>query len=360
MRAIWIALVLLTVGCRSGGLSGLSDLAQEPPLPYSVLVTGGAFIEPGPGPEAEEPMERTYRPTGELSEAFSLATVASALSQGRVFVRIQEDTESSHELRARLAGQQGPVPTDRSQPQNAELNDFLQRARGEGYDFLLVLERVQDGPVEFRGINGQWPLTLAVWILVGLGALIPDHTYESQAALHVELRDVQSGRKLYDHVLRGGSVNLPLLERTDFWGVLSSIIVPPFWVGDDAAGVEATIRGIASAQLIVSLARQLKSVDVATQISSQMPATFDVQWDGNGLRVEIRAREALSVVRMRLDQVAREFESFEANLLASRQREGGELIYRASLPRNLEGRSLQLLVQTVTGRVASTTIRRGE
>ena len=82
-------------------------------------------------------------------------------------------------------------------------------------------------------------------------------------------------------------------------------------------------------------------------------------WDGNGLRVEVRAREALSVVRMRLDQVAREFDTFEADLLASRQREDGELIYRAFLPRNLEGRSLQLLVQTVTGRVASTTIRRG-
>jgi len=47
--AVPIALALVSIlgACQTAGL-GLADLAKEPPLSYSVFVTGGAFITPGP------------------------------------------------------------------------------------------------------------------------------------------------------------------------------------------------------------------------------------------------------------------------------------------------------------------------
>jgi hypothetical protein len=249
-------------------------------------------------------------------------------------------------------------------PLDAGLQQFLRDARAAGHDLLLVVEQLQDGPVEQQGMNGQWPITFVTWILVGLGLVIPDHTYESRAALRVSLRDVQTGQLLYLTVLNAGPVNLSLVERTDTLGLVESILVPPFWVGDDQENVLDNVRGITEQRLLVSLARQVKSVDVQERLKEQSVATVQVQPQAGGLLLQVDAREHLSFVRLRLDDQAvpeAVVRPFESELLASAQpRDGGVIRYQAVYggPRN--GERLQVLLQSVAGRSASVTLSLAE
>ena len=343
---------LALAGCRSGGLADLSGIAAEPALPYSVLVTGGAFAEFEPDGEVAH-LRRTYRPTAALDEAIPLGTVVQVLRQGRVFVRIAGD-DSDPALRAKIAAQIGPAPVH-----EAELQAFLERARRGGHDFLLVVERLEDGPVELRGVNGQWPITAAVWLMIGLGMVIPDHTYESKAQLHVALRDVQSGRTLYSDQFGSGLIDLSLIERTDFLGLVESIVVPPFLVGDDDEAVEAIIRDTASARLLVSMARDLKAPPFRSKLLQQLPARVVVVLDGDAIDVEVLDADSLSSVRVQVDATPMRgprLETFGRALLDSAEERGGRWSYRARFPRPATGSHVQVLVQTVTGRVASATV----
>jgi hypothetical protein len=320
-----------------------------------VLVTGGAFVEPGPDPDDEAPLRRTYRPTPDLYEAFPLELVLEALSAARVFSRAEPDA-AAPPRRARIAGHDQALLAS-----SAELRELLAQARDAGHDFLLVLERVEDGRVEYRGINGQWPITLAAWLLIGLGALIPDHTYESHASLQATLRDVESGGSVMQLRSSGGVLDLPLLQRSDFLGFLTSLIVPPFWVGDDDEKVEAIVREIVTGQLAASMARQLKSTATRTSLQGLLAATPALVAEARGWRIAVQAQESLSLVRLRADDapvVGPEFDAFERELLASgRPHEGGlGLRYEALYARPPAARRVQVLLQTVSGRVASSTI----
>ena len=346
-------LLSLAAACSTSAGPDLTNLADGEPLSYSVLVTGGAFIEPGPASESAQPLRRTYRPGGPESEAFELAAVVDVLRRGRVFVRVEADRGSVEERRgtAGLGGgdQAGAAPS----------RAFLEAARRGGYDFLLVVEGLQDRPIEFRGVNGQWPVTLAVWLLAGLGLVIGDHTYESEATLSIALRDVQTGRSVYSQVLSGGPVDLSLIDRSDFLGLLQSIVVPPFWVGNDDNAVEEEVRTVSTRRLLVSLARQLKSAGVQAQVNRELPAVLQVRRAGDRLQVEIDSAESLSFARVRLgtrSQRSAEIEAFERELMLSVTESGDRYLYRASLPVPGDQPTLQLLVQTVAGRVASTTV----
>lgn len=346
----WVALL---ASCSAAGLPDFSDIAGEPPLTYSVLVTGGAFVTPGPDPEYDAPMRRTYRPNGLSDEAFALSLVLQGLEAARVFVRAESDpTDARGRARVAASGRQGP---------DAEpaLQRRLHEARERGHDFLLVLGGVDDGRVEYKGINGQWPFTLTAWLLVGLGMLIPDHTYESHAVLQAVLRDVETGAPVMQFRVSGGRLDLPLVQRSDLFGIATSIIVPPFWVGDDDENVEECAREAVTGQLVGAMVRQIKSAEIRQDLRALLPATPDVEVVESGWLVRVDAQESLSFVRLRLDGVALRgpvFDAFERDLLASARSEPGRVLYEALYSTPPAGDRLQVLLQTVTGRVASATI----
>jgi hypothetical protein len=315
-----------------------------------VLVTGGAFVAPARQTSAVGPRGRTFAGNGE--EALPLGAVGQLLARARVFVRTTTDPESAERRRlvAAASGAEEPATV---------LDDLRERARAAGHDYLLVLERLDDGPVEALGVNRQWPITLTTWLLVGLGALIPDHEYESRASLRASLRDVHDGDAVQELVIGASSVDLSLLERSGLWGWVQSILVPPFWVGDDDQRVVENVRAVVEQKLMVGLAQRLKSVDVADRLARDRPAGVQARRVAGGLELDVTARETLSFLRLRLDDrilAADEFDAFHRAFLASRAAEVDGLRYRAVLPAQLRGERLQVMVQTITGRVGSVSL----
>jgi hypothetical protein len=347
----FLAWALLLTACRGPAGPEFPELASTPPLPCSVLVTGGAFVVPPRAGTPPSRRPRTFATDG--AEVFELEAVGDALGRARACVRVAVDRRAATARRT-IAAADWLLPAQRT-----SLDDLLQEARTAGHDCLLVVERIDDGPVEAHGVNGQWPITLTTWLLVGLGALIPDHVYEPRVSLRAALRDVQDGQLLQELVIGPGSVDLSLLQRTGAWGWVQSIVVPPFWVGDDDARVVERVRDVAVHRLIVGVAQRLKSVDVADRLSRSSPAQVEVRRAGNDLTLALEAREAVSFVRLRLDEQACDgdaFAEFHRRLLGSRSGDGTRLLYRAPLPPLRAGTRLQVLVQTVTGRVGSTTL----
>ena len=349
--------LLLGGGCQSTRVD-LEGLAEQEPLPYSVLITGGAFELPlEPDPESS-PLDHTFRRESGGGEAIPLADLVEVLRAGRVFVRVAADSAPEEDRRL-FANPDGPLPMD-----HPAVQALLGRAREEGHDLLLVVRRLQDGRVEEQGINGTWPITVSVWLLLGLGMFIPDHTFESRATLNVSLRDLQTGRVLYDTERNSGPVDLALVERGSVWGIIGSIIIPPFWVPNDEEITVASVREVSARRLLVSLARQLKGVEAMQELRDRSAAHIEVERrDGSvTVQVDVPAPESLAVVRLRLDSTllrGAALDRFEAALLAGVQpdRETGVLHYQAVYPAALEGELLQVLVQTTSGRVASETVR---
>jgi hypothetical protein len=341
-RACSATLAFLLAGCQSVHPVDLSSLAEEPPLPYSVLLTGGARVTFESDEERTAPLASTYRTVEEGGEAFPLTAVSDALQSGRVFVHVALDEDEP----------------DTGAPEDAEAS-LVRLAQAGQHDLILVIEQLQDGAIEERGINGQWPITAITWLLAGLGMLIPDHTYDSQAKLVFSLRDAQTGTSLYDRQPVAAPVDLPLVQRTDFLGLLTSIIVPPFWVGDDPAAVEETVRAVVTNRLIASLARELKTREVRDKIRSLMPAQLELVVLRDGLIVKVATRDALADARLRNEDgpLGGTFAGLlDALFEDDVQDDDGVRRYEARLYEVPEGRRLQLLVRTVTGRVASTTV----
>jgi len=189
--------------------------------------------------------------------------------------------------------------------------------------------------------------------------VIPDHTFESQATLHMSLRDVQTGAIVYNKVLSGGVIDLSLIGRSDCLGLLISVIVPPFWVADDDAKLEARIRELTSAQMLESMSAQLKSLDVRSAVDRASPAVLEVTQNGNSLAIHVSVVESLSLVRMRGDGTPMrgvDVDAFEQRLMSSVRQDDDRLVYDAEFVPSWPIMTLQLLVQTVSGRVASATM----
>ncbi|MBK8098515.1 MAG: hypothetical protein IPK26_15505 [Planctomycetes bacterium] len=335
-----LSMLALASACVSPA-GELRGLAADPPLEYSVLVTGqvvgsssahGTFA----APEGQPPM--------------TTADLVQVLRAGRVFLQAAEDDDPAHR-QAVLAQLASPQPSP-------ELLAFLQQARDRGHDLLLVLEQLEDGPVDAQGVNERWPITLATWLLLGVGAFIPDHTFESRATLRVTLRDLQTGRIVHDPRVVGGPVDLSLIERTDFLGLVASLIVPPFWVHDDAAAARAEVRHVTARRLLLSLARDLKSAPVRQRLRERLPVIELVRTEGaTVLRIDVD--EALARVQLRRQGRALDpalGEPLERELLASVAREGSRFVYRAPLQVPVAGGPLQVLIGTIAGNVASVTL----
>jgi hypothetical protein len=344
VRICWMVLplALLCAGCQSPRAE-LSGIAAQPPLDYAVLVTGGAFLTGGEG------VGDTFDAAARDGEVVPIDEVLDVLQAGLVFQHAKVDPDAVHR---RAVLQQLRSPT--AEP---VLLDYLQQARDQGYDFLVVVEQLQNGGIEKQGINGRWPVTLATWLLLGVGMFIPDHTFESRATLRVTVRDLQTGRIVHDPGLFSGPMDLSLVERSDFLGVLLSILVPPFWVGDDDQRVRAAIGETTLRRLLVQLARDLKSEPVRQRLRNQTSAAFALV---GGRRLRVDAAESLSQLRLRpsagalSSQVAQQFEQ---ELLGSLRREGARFLYEAELPASLASGTVQVLAATITGGVASATLQ---
>lgn len=340
-------LAVVTAGCVATG-DDLGGLAEQPPLDCAVLVTGGAYLQPAAAGDG------TFGGLAAVGgEAIPITAIADVLERGTVFQRVAIDHDAGRrrDLRDRLLGRGTDDGTAA----------MLQQARADGFDLLLMVEELQDGPIESRGTNGRWPVTFATWILLGVGALIPDRSFESRAALRVTLRDLQAGRVLHDALLVAGPVDLALSERTDNWGLLQSILVPPFWVADDLAAVTNAVRATTERRLLLSLARDLKSESVRQRLRERAAATVTLLPAPAGDVVVVDAGESLTVVRLRGDPAvhAAVAARFEQQLLASVAVAGGRYRYEAPLPDTLRAGRVQVLVGTLRGEVASATFAPG-
>ncbi len=335
--------------CQTQG-SELGGLAELPPLDCSVLVTGGAYLTPHPGRRGTF---GSAAETGEPYEAIGVDAVVDVLRRGSVFQHVAVDEDAGRRRLVREQLRLGSV--------SAPVLAVLQKARDDGFDFLLVVEELQDGPIDVQGTNGRWPVTFATWILLGIGALIPDQTFESRATLRVTLREVQTGKVLHDPLLVSGPVELALVERSDVLGLLESIVVPPFFVGDDPERVAAAVRGVTERRLLLSLARDLKSESVRQRLRERSAARLVLVGTDGGSKIVVDCAESLSSARLRGGSGIQPSATaaFERDLLASRTWDGEYFHYEAMLPEGAAGRRLQVLVGTIRGSVASATFLPG-
>lgn len=341
--------VLLCAGCRSTGTE-LSGLAEQPPLDYAVLVTGGAYLNRLPDQRVGTFAGGNSSRGNDSEEPLSMEQVLSALQAGVVFQRVVADQDNGH--RARILQQL------RNGEQPDQLLAFLQATRDQGYDLMLVIEQLTDAPILGEGINSRWPVTLSTWLLLGVGMFIPDHTFESGASLRFTLRDLQTGAVVYDQLLFGGPVDLSMVERTNFLGILTSVIVPPFWVYNDDANVNTGVRSVVSRRLLTSLARDLKSELARQRLRENTIASFALA----GRELVIDAAESVTTVRLRSSSGSLSGAvalAFERRLLASMGQADGRFVYQAELPVDCPQGLLQVLAGTITGEVASATLMVG-
>ena len=361
---------------------------DRPPLTYSVLVSGGAFVSTSRLPDrardvsaedgGEDPLRRTFveevaaesetaGPSG-LREGIALTSFMNALLGGEVFVRVEQDG-SGADVRAALAAHFPDVDDAAAGVRSPPPDAWLATARERGHDLVLVVRRIEDGPVEDQGINERWPVTAFTWLVLGVGALIPDRTFESRATLYATLHEVYTGRELTRVTLSGGPVELALIDRGSLWGLVQSILIPPFWVASDPERVVGRVRSAASRRMSSLLARRIKSVVTEQELEAASALAFEAAAEGEtGLRIGVRSREGLRLLRARLDGevvATPEFEDFERRLLRSEVFDEPSQEFRYSAvwtPAKTpdEGAILQLLARTIAGRAASTTRRFGE
>jgi hypothetical protein len=349
-RCLFLLAVLLPAACQAPG-ADVSSLAALPPLDGAVMVTGGAFLTDATGLPAANALLTFDGSPG--TEAIALGDLLAVMRDGVVFRGMAVDPDPSHRRQV----------LERLKPEGAgddqALRDYLQQTRDQGYDWLLVVEQLQNGVIEGQGINGRWPLTLSFWFLVGLGCLIPDHTFESRATLHVTLRDLQTGRVIHDLLLPAGPVDLSLVERGSLLSLLVMLVIPPFWISNDDDSVRSTVRDFTERRLLVSLARELKGPAVRQRLRERSTAVLEVVRRDGRPWLLVDARESLSLVQVRQQgqtlqgpQAA----ALQAALLASLQREeSGRFRYEAPLELPLQSGTFQVLLGTIAGNVVSAT-----
>ena len=345
--------LLLLGSCAS--TDDLQGVAQRPPINRAVLVSGGAFLKPavGAGSTFTRSTDGAVADSSDGSlEAIPFEAIVDVLERGRVFQRVVADSDAGRrrELRRHL--------DDRDEA--AGVSAFLRQAREDGFDLLVLIEELRDGPVETQGTNNRWPVTLATWVLLGVGVFIPDRTFESRATLRVSLRELETGLEIGDLVLDSGPIELALAERTDLLGLLYSIILPPFWVGDDSATVKASVRATTKQRLLLSLARDLKSQVFRRRLDDLAAADIQLVESPDGLRVVVQSRESLSVVRLEGAGYQDQFviEAFGVDLVNSRALQGTRFQYSALLPPASVAGVFQIRVGTLRGGVASATFSR--
>ncbi len=351
-RAVFLFCVGNFGSCTVSAFEELSSLAEKPPLPYSVLITGGGFVLPQSSQAVQGPYGATYSSADRRGEAFELRRLREILNDTNVFVATALDPTAADQRRIYADLEAELTPSAR-----VDLAALQRRARRAGHDCILVVESILDGPIEARGINDRWPYTLAAW-LFALGALIPDRTYESRARLRISIRDVYSGRRVFPPiVVEPGPIDLNMFERCGFWGFLQSVIVPPFFTSMDPETITGSVSILSIDRILISAVRRLKSAEVQDKLDSGGPATIRVVRAGPEWKITVTSREPISAVALQVDGTPIAVpvsDAFGSRLLGSRHAVAQGYEYNATC-RVPGGSRLQVLVQTDAARISSIT-----
>lgn len=365
-RAVALSLGLLLVpSCTGTIVRDANRLAQLPPLPYRVAVVGGAFLSPtdravvGRVPDdsrdgVEQLWSRTFR-QGD-AEPIDIETILSTLARGRAATLLWTADDFDTTDREELArGDKGALERARRAAEAADI------------DLLLTVEGLREGPVQYLGVTGQWPITTVAWLLAGLGLFVPDHRFESKAKMRASVRDVHSGRVLLSRmVFAPGTLDLSLLDRTDFLGIVSTIVVPPTLVGNDVEDVVAKVREDGAQRLVLGLLARLKDPETLDALRSAMPIHLEMRVEGSAAIVDLRSRQEVqdllvqvfdSTGQRRVLDVA-EFTRFRREMLASVRREQEDLVYRATFALRGGDASIRIVVQDVAAQRASSSVLR--
>jgi len=350
-RRLCLTLLLaFASACASADIPSEAALAALPPLPYRVFVHGGAFL---PESDRKAPEETPVTPHTLIAaktfpegvgEPIELERIIGALRRTRLSTAVIAPDDVPDEVREKLA--LGPTGED--------FEAARRRAEAAGADLLMIIEGMRDAPVVEHGRTDQWPISTAAWLIIGLGMFVPDHRYESTAQLVASVWDVHSGAFLRRIPVSPKTVDLALVDRSDFWAIVLSIIVPPTLLWNDNENVVYEVRAVTDRSLVLGLVERLKSREVLQDLAKGLVLT--VRADG-GVVVQIETAQELRSVQVEIDgRPWSESARFTAELLASERRPSADRSeYRGVVP-PLAGNQLRVVIETLAGRVLSSTV----
>lgn len=360
--SVVLVLTLLGQACENAVALSEATLAAAPPLPYRIALVGGAFLPPSvrddvgfvpePTPGGRQIYSRTY-PTG-VAEPISFETIRDLLVRGRAATTL-------------LPGAAGEEERERLAAAGAEeLRAAREVAAGNGADLMLVIEGLEEGPVEMHGVTGQWPVTTVAWLLVGLGMFIPDHRFESKVRLIASLRDVHSDRVLVPIGVVPGTMDLALVSRARFLGILASLIVPPTLVANSVDKVVRVVRQDGDRRLLLRLLARLKDSETLEMIRARLPMRLTLRAVAKRtVEVELESVQevqnlAIEIVQAdgRLGPLAADpADAFRRSFVGSVRKSDNAWRYTSRLGGLDAGAEVRVLVQSVAGQRVSSTIR---
>ncbi len=360
--ALAFATTLLTSACTSTLARDASRLASLPPLPYRIAVVGGAFLpseERGrsaaadSGSASESTLsERTFE-VG-VAEPIAFDKLVDILERGRLATRV-----------LRLASQDASRREALALGDSTALEEARKEAAAAEADWMLVVEGLRDGPVQSLGVTGQWPITTIAWLLAGIGLFVPDHRFESKAKLRASLVDVASGRTLTSRiVVVPGTIDLSLIDRSDFLGIASSILVPPSLVGNDRDKVVAAVRADGADRIVLGLLARLKDPELLEALRAEASLQVEARVVGAAVELVVRCERELQDTFVRTfdasgngrDMPAESLAAFRSELAKSIERGDRWITYRARFPLRGGDAELRFVVQDLAGQAASMTL----
>jgi len=295
----------LWASCSAGGsVQDLDYLAKFPPIPYTIALGGGAFlpanerVTPKPKKTADgadetdngdvTQDERVLSPKtfaeGD-AEPITFESLRETLTKGRVASALVILPAASDEEREALATES---------KLGAEIGSARKKAEEEGADLVLVVEGLVEAPILVQGVTNTWPVAGAVWLLVGLGGLIPDTRFESRARLNASLRDVYTGRRVLTLAVTSDPMDLSLFQRAGFWKIVSHILIPPPLVGSDQEVVAPVVREEVVRQLLLKLVARLKSEETREQLVRNLDFRLELV-EQRGRRVQLTVQSPQEV-----------------------------------------------------------------
>ena len=373
-RWIWPALLApLCLSCSTGGgVQDLDYLARFPPIPYKLALGGGAILPSGDrksakpaGVEGAEDGGQTEEQTQDervlapktfaegVAEPISFDSIRETLIQGRVasgLILLPSATQGEREALAMESSL------------GAGLGPTRQRAEEEGADLILVLEGLKEAPILVQGVTNTWPVAGVVWLLVGLGGLIPDTRFESRAVLKASLRDVYTGRRLMTFTVTSDPMDLSLFQRAGFWKIVSHIIIPPPLVGSDQEVVAPVVREEVIRQLKLKLVARLKSEETREQLLRELDFRLElVEQRGRRVELTVQSHQEVKYIEIWINgKVAddKKVQDFRTAFYGSRQPIPRLDLHRyhavlSGLPKSAE---VRVLVLTLAGQRVSSTL----
>ncbi|MFQ5503957.1 MAG: hypothetical protein ACE5F1_04065 [Planctomycetota bacterium] len=364
-RRAWGLWLLYITGqsCAGTAVPDLERLALLPPLPHRVVLSGGAILDveqrdaPGEGVGSPSVLSDKTYPKG-IAEPISFARLEDVLRRARVASRLIVFRDMKPPAREAVAISAAKDQQD----QKAAFERMRNRAEEDDADLLLVIEGLRDAPVVDLGRNGQWPVSSIAWLLVGLGMFIPDHRFESSVALSASLWDVHSGSRIARVRVSPGSVDLSLLERTDFLGILESIIIPPTLVGSSSEEVVEHVRHESDRRLLLGLAARLKAPEMRQRLLNNLSGLALTELQNHRVLVQTESPQEVQSIAVQIDGATWEdsrVDVFRKSFFASERRLSRRdflLDYRAQIVVPEHVSEFRVILQTVAGQKASTTI----